>query len=125
MSEKNIQNRILLALSNAGATVFRNNTAGAWAGDNPSWRGRTLTLENARPLRAGLCTGSSDVIGWQSVEITPEMVGQKVAVFVAVEAKAPRGRVSDAQAVFLARVDEAGGVAVAARSPEEALRALR
>lgn len=40
-----------------------------------------------RKISYGLKKGSSDSIGWHSITITPEMVGQKVAVFTAIEVK--------------------------------------
>lgn len=67
----------------------------------------------------GLCPGSADLVGWRSVEITPAMVGKKVAFFVAIETKGPLGRVSADQANFLERVREAGGIAGIVRSPEQ------
>ena len=68
----------------------------------------------------GLCPGSSDLIGYRTVEVTPAMVGQRVAVFVAVEVKAPGGRLTAEQAHFLATVTAAGGIGVEARSAEQA-----
>lgn len=62
-------------------------------------------------MRAGLCEGSSDLIGWTTVEITPEMVGRKVAVFTAVEVKVPGKRPTAEQVNFLAQVRTAGGIA--------------
>ena len=49
-SEANIQNDILIALSKAGATVWRNNTG-------------ALQDKTGRLVRYGLCKGSSDIIG--------------------------------------------------------------
>ena len=40
-----------------------------------------------RRVKYGLYKGSSDLIGWKSIEITPEMIGQRFAVFVSVEVK--------------------------------------
>jgi hypothetical protein len=42
-------------------------------------------------VRFGLCKGSSDLIGLRSLEITPELVGQRLAQFVALEVKAAQG----------------------------------
>jgi hypothetical protein len=70
--------------------------------------------------------GSADWIGYRSVVITPGMVGQRIAQFVAVEAKrpdGPKGRggvVSDDQEKFLNGVKDAGGVAIVARSAQDA-----
>lgn len=68
--------------------------------------------------------GGSDIIGWQEIEITPEMVGTKIARFVAIECKTrtPGGkRIKSAtpeQQNFIERVKMAGGAAgVAADVP--------
>lgn len=79
-----------------------------------------VVIQNGRPLHAGLCEGSSDLIGWTEKIITPEMVGKKVAVFTAIEVKTDSGRASAAQLNFVSRVRQAGGIAGIARSPEEA-----
>jgi hypothetical protein len=42
-------------------------------------------------VRFGLCKGSSDLIGLRSLEITPELVGLRLAQFVALEVKAAQG----------------------------------
>jgi hypothetical protein len=70
----------------------------------------------------GLCTGSPDLIGWRSVEITPEMVGRRVAVFVGIEVKTETGRLTAEQAAFIVALKNAGGLADVARSAEEAHR---
>lgn len=44
----------------------------------------------------GLGPGTSDIVGWSSVVVTPEMVGKRVALFVAVEVKVP-GAYTDAE----------------------------
>ena len=96
-AESNLQARIMLALSEAGCLVWRNNT-----GVLPDRRGI--------PIRFGLCPGSADIIG-----IAPG--GQ----FLAVEVKTKTGRATDAQHAFIAAVIRAGGRAGIARSPEEAV----
>jgi hypothetical protein len=79
-----------------------------------------------RPVRFGLHPGSSDLIGWRSVVITPDMVGQRVAIFTALEVKAPGGthKVTAEQRQFLDIVEAAGGIGGVARSPDQALLAL-
>jgi hypothetical protein len=74
------------------------------------------------PVRYGLQPGSSDLIGWRTVTITPEMVGQQVAVFTSIEVKTPTGRVKPEQQQWLDAVLSAGGIAGVARSVEDALR---
>jgi hypothetical protein len=119
--ETNIMHRVMLAISKAGARVFRNNVAQAWVGAVVSRSATTITLLNPRPLHAGLCNGSSDIIGWKTVEVTPDMVGKKVALFVAIETKSPRGRPSPEQLNFIQQVKEAGGLAGVAKSDDDAL----
>ena len=74
------------------------------------------------PVRYGLQPGSSDLIGWRTVTITPEMVGQQVAVFTSIEVKTPTGRIRPEQQQWLDAVQAAGGIAGVARSVEDALR---
>lgn len=112
--ETKIQNRILLALSDAGCTVWRNETAGAWMGKQIHREGDQVTLTNARMMTFGLCVGSSDIIG-----ITPE------GLFLAVEVKTTKGRPTKEQLRFIDAVNDAGGVAGIARSVEEALDLIR
>ncbi|MEY3928952.1 MAG: hypothetical protein RLZZ516_662 [Cyanobacteriota bacterium] len=73
-----------------------------------------------RFVRFGLCKGSSDLIGLRSVVVTPEMVGQRIAQFVALEIKAPQGVVSPQQQAFLRLVQQLGGVAAVCRSIQQA-----
>ena len=120
-TERDIQNRILVALSRCGATVFRQNTGMGWVGTVVHKGKYRLILEDYRPLHAGLCKGSSDIIGWRPLIITPEMVGQRVAVFVAVEVKSAAGRATQAQKNFIRVVKEDGGLADVARSIEQAV----
>jgi hypothetical protein len=107
-NEAAVQNRIRLALSRGATRLFRNNTG-------------ALKDATGRLVHFGLCKGSSDLIGWKSVVVTPEMVGQTVAVFCALEIK-DKGKATVLQRHFISVVNEAGGVAGVARSVEEAQR---
>lgn len=102
---------MVLRLGRGATRLFRNNTG-------------QFRTEDGRVVRTGLCVGSSDVIGWQSVEITPEMVGRRVAVFVALEAKSDTGRPTREQMAFIAAVRAAGGIAGIVRSSEDAEKLL-
>lgn len=106
--ETNIQQKCRIEASACGARVFRNN------------RGLFMTLDGARKVRAGLeVPGSSDLIGWKSVTITPDMVGKTVAVFCAPEVKRPGQYPTKDQERFIGNVNAAGGIAGVVRSPED------
>lgn len=125
MKEGNIQRTIQLFLSRfQNVRLFRNNVGQGWVGQLISNKNGTVTLANARPLHAGLCEGSSDLIGWKTVEITPEMVGQKIAIFTAVEIKTEKGRPTAAQNNFLSVVNRMGGIGIIARNENEAARGI-
>lgn len=98
--EANIQKQIMMALSEAGAIVWRNNTG-------------VLKDNRGRPVKFGLCVGSSDLIG-----ICPD------GRFLAVEVKAAKGKATDAQDRFISAVRRMGGRAGVARSAQEALDIL-
>lgn len=129
MFETNLQKLIMLGVSKIGTTtIFRNNVGMGWIGKSKRISQPTnvklmpgdVLIQNGRPLHAGLCEGSSDLIGWTERTVTPEMVGKKVAIFTAVEVKTDAGRVSTHQLNFISRVRQAGGIAGIARNPEEA-----
>ena len=111
MSEQTIQQHIRLACSIGNCRLFRNNTG-------------TLRDQHGRPVSFGLCKGSADLIGWRSVTITPEMVGQQIAVFTSIEVKSSSGRVKPEQQQWLNAVQAAGGIAGVARSVGEAMDLL-
>ena len=108
MSEASTQQDIRLALGSCpGVRAFRNNV------------GAYKDHATGRVIRYGLIQGSGDLIGWRTVTITPEMVGQTVAQFLSVEVKAPKGRVRPEQLNWAEAVNRAGGVAVIARSVDD------
>lgn len=128
MTEAEIQRRIQLACSRGDSRLWRNQVGAGWAGKSyQATRRETVTLEpgdvvirQGRMVKAGLGPGSPDLIGYRMVEITPSMLGSKVAVFAGVEVKSERGRVSPEQKNFLDRLAANGGLAGVARSPVEA-----
>jgi len=111
-----LMNRAMLALSAAGATVWRNNTGVGWAGKSFALgpgqtykaHGRERIVLSAHPLHAGLCEGSPDLIGFHTVTITPDMAGQQIAVFHGWEVKSGSGRLTRAQAMFLNHLNSNG-----------------
>ena len=96
-SESHILNACLIALSNAGCLVWRQNTG-------------VLPDISGRPIRFGLCVGSSDIVG-----LCPD------GKFLAVEVKTAIGQPTDAQVRFLDAVRRQGGRAGIARSGAEAV----
>jgi len=111
-SEQSIQQHIRLACSHGPVRLWRNNTG-------------TLKDANGRPVSFGLAKGSADLIGWRTVTITPEMVGQQVAVFTSIEVKTATGRLRPEQQQWLDAVQAAGGIAGVARSVSDAQALLR
>ncbi len=109
MTEQQIQQHIRLALSRGPVRLYRNNTG-------------TLRDQHGRPVTFGLAVGSADLIGWTTRTITPDMVGQQVAVFTSIEVKSATGRLRPEQRQWLEAVQAAGGIAGVARSVEDAAR---
>ena len=125
MKESDIQRLVMLALSEAGCTVWRNNVAKAWVGDKLIWQANgNLTIVNPRVLHAGLCKGSADLIGIAPVVITEQMVGSTVGLFLAPEIKADKGSATPEQGCFMDHVRLKGGIAGICRSPQDALALL-
>lgn len=102
MTETSLLRALLVHASALGMRVFRNQV------------GR-YRLADGRWLTSGLCVGSSDLIGWTPVVITPAMVGRTVAVFTAFETKVGRNTTTVEQGAFLSVVHEAGGIAAVVR----------
>ena len=122
MNESHLLKLVQLAIGTLpNVRIFRNNTAMGWAGRSKRLSGGAVLVQDAIPIHAGLCTGSSDLIGWTSIEITPDMVGKRVAVFTAVEVKTPTGKATPEQINFIERVNEAGGIGRIVRSEADAL----
>ncbi len=105
-SENLIQKEIKSALCKDKTRVFRNNVG----------------MING--IQFGLCKGSADLIGWKTVTITEDMIGKEIAQFVSVEVKTPNGRVGKYQNLWLEAVQKAGGLAIIARSKEQAVSDL-
>ena len=110
-AETTLQQQIRLALGpHPDIRLFRNQV-----GSLPDPRTRRL-------VTFGLARGSADLIGWRTVVVTPDMVGQQLAVFTSIEVKTPTGRIAPAQQAWLGVVQGAGGMAGIARSVQDALR---
>jgi len=109
-SESEIQAKAMLAIGSLPGVKISRNSIGV-ARDR-----------SGNTIRFGLFgAGGADIIGFKSVIVTPEMVGEKLAIFLAVEVKNESGRVRPEQKRFLDVVSDAGGIAGIVRSPEDAL----
>lgn len=96
-----LMRRIMLAVSEAGAIVWRNNVGFA-------------TYPNGTVVKYGVCNpGGADLVG-----IAP---GGR---FLAIEVKVPGQRPTPEQQRFINGVNLAGGIAGVARSVEEAIALL-
>ena len=109
-NEAYVQNKIRLAVGSGDVRLFRNNT------------GALLDMQG-RLVKFGLCKGSSDLIGFRSITITPDMVGQKIAVFSAIEVK-DKGKATVDQKNFINIINNAGGYAGVAKNVNDAKKIL-
>ena len=130
-SEATNQRAIWLATAAlAGVVLFRLNSGKAWLGMGQPRRLQdgSVVLPGARPVALGLAlasgdpvVGQSDLLGWRTITITPDMVGCKVAVFTAIEVKREKGgRTSAAQSHWIEQVQRAGGIAGVANTTDAA-----
>lgn len=112
-AETDIQQRIRLALgTHPQVRLFRNQV------------GQLPDPRTGRPVQFGLARGSADLIGWRTITVTPEMVGQRMAVFTSIEVKTATGRLTPAQRAWMGAVRSGGGIAGIARSVADAVRLL-
>ncbi len=108
--ETKIQQEIRLGLgTREDVRLFRNQV------------GQLPDPRTGRPVQFGLAKGSADLVGWKTVTITPDMVGQEVAVFTSIEVKTAKGRATQYQQAWMDCVEKAGGIAGIARSTEDAV----
>ena len=120
-----LMRRVMDAVGRLSAVrIFRNTVGMGWVGQATRRRDGTVVIKNARPLHAGLFAGSGDLIGWTTIEIRPEHVGSQIAVFTSIEVKDGSGRPDEDQLNWADQVRKAGGIAVIARSEEDAIRAV-
>jgi hypothetical protein len=108
-AETDLQQRIRLALgTRSDLRLFRNQV------------GQLPDPRTGRPVQFGLARGSADLVGWRTITVTPDMVGQQLAVFTSIEVKTPTGRVRPEQQAWQRTVSAAGGIAGIARSIQDA-----
>ena len=106
MRESSVLKDIITRLSNTRTRLFRMQSG-------------NYELADGRHIVVGV-PGMSDLIGCQSVLVTPEMVGKRIALFVAIEVKSLTGRVHPNQLDFVHIVKMLGGRAGIARCVEDA-----
>lgn len=111
-AETNIQNAILLALSRAGALVWRNHVGVYRPISDPD-----------SVVRIGT-PGMADIIGVVPVTITPEMVGKTIGVAAAFEVKTAKGAQEQKQKLWQHALQQRKGIYLIARSPEQAAQQL-
>jgi hypothetical protein len=111
-AETNTQNEILVAMSQAGALVWRNQVGVFRAMDDPN-----------RIIKVGV-PGMADVIGVVPVVITAEMVGKTVGVAVGCEVKTPLGKQRDKQKLWQHAMQRHHGIYLITRSPDQAIQQL-
>lgn len=143
MRETKVQRLIWLAIGGSESLLhagvrpilWRVNSGKAWVGSGRPVRNRdgSVTLPGARPISLGFSmpdgtpvAGASDLCGMTSMVVTQEMVGHRVAIFTAIEAKREKGgRTSKDQRDFGVLVRDAGGIAGVANTPAVAQDILK
>lgn len=115
MAEIPIMKDIMLEAPTVGARLFRNNNG-------------TLQDRFGNYVTYGMGKGTSDLIGLVPIVVTQEMVGKTVGIFLAVEAKDPKGHTKKAllkmQKDFLTAINFLGGIGFIANSVDEFLEKL-
>ena len=113
-SETKLQQEIRLALGTIPSLrLFRNQV------------GQLPDPRTGRYVQFGLAKGSSDLVGFKTIKITPEMIGQEVAQFVSIEIKTERGKLTEVQQNWLQKVHDSGGIVGVARSIQAALKIVK
>lgn len=126
-SEAVVQQQIRLAVAASGVDLWRQNVGACQ--DQSGRLIRYGLLNDSKQLNQRF--KSSDLIGIRSIVVTPDMVGQVVGLFAAIECKAsdwtmrPGDERAQAQQRFMDLVVRAGGMAGFARSVDEAKAVLR
>ena len=105
--EKKVINEILLNLPE-NKRLFRINSGMGWVGQIIKKTDSMLLMKNPRPFY-GAPTGWADLCGWETIEITEEMIGKKVAIFTFEEIKTS-GKLSSDQKKFKNIIKKMGGI---------------
>ena len=100
MKETPLRNRIMYRCSQGACRLFRMQVGLGWIGEARHFHTPTYTeiqpgdvlIRKARAFKAGI-KGMHDLVGWNSVTVTEDMVGQKLAVYTSMEVKGEGRRV--------------------------------
>ena len=107
-AERDIMTPRLLNLK-PNERLFRINSGMGWVGQTVKHTPGMIILKNPRPLHAAP-KGWGDLVGWTEIEITPDMVGKKIAVFTMEEIKAGNDRMRKEQNKFKEIITRMGGI---------------
>ena len=89
--------------------AFRINAGEGWVSNNFRWIKNVLMMHSPRKFQAGP-PGWHDCVGWTAKEITPDMVGQTVAIFTFSEHKRPGETYNDDQKKLAETLTRMGGI---------------
>lgn len=84
LEHKKIQE--ILSTLKENQRFFRINAGRGWVGEIIKQTGNIIILKNYRPF-IGAPTGFPDLIGWETIKITEDMIGKEIAIFSAKEVK--------------------------------------
>lgn len=122
--EVSVQNQIRTDCGQGPTRLFRQESSFFYTGKPAKLKDGTNVLLHPRLVRVGF-DGQPDLGGWTTVVVTPEMVGQTIAIAVQIEVKRPKkNKRSEEQVQF---IDFAKGVGVRAgfaRSVDEARKII-
>jgi hypothetical protein len=116
MTEKEIGNEII----KTNPMLFRNDCGVGYVGGKKfqvPFSGQffaeqgDIVVINPKHISYGLHPGSGDFIGWETIIITKEMIGSKIAIFKSIEIKTERDRLKENQINWFNAVKKDGGIA--------------
>lgn len=112
VKESHIQNQILQYLSFKGIYCWRNNSVGVFDPIRKIYR---------KAKNGYLINGVSDILGI----IPPQISRSKAPIFIAIEVKSRKGKLSESQKIFIENINKNGGVGLVLRSIDEAIEELK
>lgn len=123
-SESEIQKEVRLAATQYGFSLWRNNVGAAYRSKlGPKgviWlKDGSVHIKFPILVKFGLHEGSSDLIGFRRMTVTPEMVGQTLPIFAGVECKTKGGKESKQQKNWKLFLLKERAISIIARSAED------